>query len=164
MKVRASVKKICNKCKLIKRRGVIRVICENTKHKQRQGQFMARIAGVDLPRNKRMEVALTYIYGIGTTTSKKICTNLGFDPAMRTDALTDIQIAKIRDYLEKNSISVEGDLRRDVGLSIKRLMDLSSYRGIRHRKGLPVRGQRTKSNARTRKGPRKTVANKKKAI
>ena len=124
---------------------------------------MARIAGVDLPRNKRVEVALTYIYGIGRATSRKMCSELGFESSLRTDALTDVHVAKIREYLEKN-VSVEGDLRRDVGLSIKRLMDLSTYRGVRHRKGLPVRGQRTRSNSRTRKGPRKTVANKKKAV
>jgi len=124
---------------------------------------MARIAGIDLPRNKRVEVALQYIYGIGRTTSKNICAYVGIEQQMRTDELTDAHVAKIREFLEKN-ISVEGDLRRDIGLAIKRLMDLGSYRGVRHRKGLPVRGQRTKSNSRTRKGPRKTVANKKKAV
>jgi small subunit ribosomal protein S13 len=125
---------------------------------------MARLAGVDLPKNKRVEIALQYVYGIGRTRAKQICTDLNFDASMRTDTLTDADIAKIRDNLEKNQVLVEGDLRRDVGLSIKRLMDLSCWRGIRHRKGLPVRGQRTKSNSRTRKGPRKTVANKKKAV
>jgi len=125
---------------------------------------MARLAGVDLPKNKRVEVALQYIYGIGRMRAKQICTTLNFDTAMRTDAMTDVDVAKIRDYLEKNGISVEGDLRRDVGLSIKRLMDLGCYRGVRHRRGLPTRGQRTRSNSRTRKGPRKTVANKKKAV
>lgn len=124
---------------------------------------MARIAGVDLPRNKRVEVALTYIYGIGRTTAQRMCKELGFEPSLRTDAMTDAHVAKIREFLEKNS-TVEGDLRRDVGLAIKRLMDLGTYRGIRHRKGLPTRGQRTKSNSRTRKGPRKTVANKKKVV
>jgi small subunit ribosomal protein S13 len=125
---------------------------------------MARIAGVDLPKNKRVEVALQYLYGIGRARAKEICTSLSFDPTLRTDNLTDVDVAKVRDYLEKNNINIEGDLRRDVGLSIKRLMDLGCYRGIRHRKGLPTRGQRTRSNSRTRKGPRKTVANKKKAV
>ena len=124
---------------------------------------MARIAGVDLPRNKRVEVALTYIYGIGRPTARHICKEAGFAPSLRTDALTDEHIAKIRNILEAG-MKVEGDLRREVGLAIKRLMDLSCYRGIRHRKGLPVRGQNTRSNARTRKGPKKTVANKKKAV
>ncbi len=124
---------------------------------------MARISGVDLPRNKRVEIALQYIYGIGRTRAKQICVYVGIPDAQRTDALTDTQVAKIREFIEKG-FSVEGDLRRDVGLAVKRLMDLNCYRGIRHRKGLPTRGQRTKSNSRTRKGPRKTVANKKKAV
>ncbi|MGE3973416.1 MAG: 30S ribosomal protein S13 [Bdellovibrionales bacterium] len=124
---------------------------------------MARISGVDLPRNKRVEVALTYIYGIGRATAQKMCKELGFESSLRTDNLTDVHVSKIRDFLEKN-VPVEGDLRRDIGLAIKRLMDLGTYRGIRHRKGLPTRGQRTKSNARTRKGVRKTVANKKKVV
>lgn len=124
---------------------------------------MARIAGVDLPRNKRVEVALQYIYGVGEPTAKKICKEAGFDKLLRTDSLTDADIAKIRELLDKN-IKVEGDLRKDITMAIKRLMDLGCYRGIRHRKGLPVRGQRTRSNSRTRKGPRKTVANKKKAV
>jgi small subunit ribosomal protein S13 len=125
---------------------------------------MARLAGVDLPKNKRVEIALQYVYGIGRKRAKDICASLNFDSKLRTDNMTDVDIAKVRDYLEKNEINVEGDLRRDVGLSIKRLMDLGCFRGIRHRKGLPVRGQRTRSNSRTRKGPRKTVANKKKAV
>lgn len=124
---------------------------------------MARIAGVDLPRNKRVEVALTYIYGIGRPRARDICKFAGIEEALRTDNLTDDMIAKIRAYIEQN-FKIEGDLRREVGLSIKRLMDLNCYRGIRHRKGLPVRGQNTRSNARTRKGPKKTVANKKKAV
>ncbi|MEK7355715.1 MAG: 30S ribosomal protein S13 [Bdellovibrionota bacterium] len=124
---------------------------------------MARIAGVDLPRNKRVAIALTYIYGIGKTTSADIMEYASLPKELRTDALTDAQVAKIREYMEAN-IKVEGDLRRDVGLAIKRLMDLGCYRGLRHRKGLPVRGQSTRQNARTRKGPRKTVANKKKAV
>ena len=124
---------------------------------------MARIAGVDLPRNKRVEVALTYIFGIGKTTAKDICSKAGFDAALRTDSLTDEQIAQLRNIID-GDYKVEGDLRREVGLSIKRLMDLGCYRGIRHRRGLPVRGQSTRQNARTRKGPKKTVANKKKAV
>jgi small subunit ribosomal protein S13 len=124
---------------------------------------MARIAGVDLPRNKRVQIALTYIYGIGRPRAKDICEFAGISESLRTDNLTDDMIAKIRAYIEQH-FKIEGDLRREVGLSIKRLMDLNCYRGIRHRKGLPVRGQNTRSNARTRKGPKKTVANKKKAV
>ncbi len=124
---------------------------------------MARLLGVDLPRNKRVEVALTYIYGIGRPRARAICNHAGIPAEQRTDTLTDEQVALIRGYIESNW-KVEGDLRREIGLSIKRLMDLNCYRGIRHRKGLPVRGQNTRSNARTRKGPKKTVANKKKAV
>ena len=124
---------------------------------------MARVLGVDLPRNKRVEIALTYIFGIGRPRAKEICEFAGIAQELRTDALTDEHIAKIRAYIEQN-YKVEGDLRREVGQSIKRLMDLNCYRGTRHRKGLPVRGQNTRSNARTRKGPKKTVANKKKAV
>ncbi len=124
---------------------------------------MARLLGVDLPRNKRVVVALTYIYGIGDSRAKEICEIAGIGSELRTDSLTDEQIAKMRSHIEAH-FKVEGDLRRETGLSIKRLMDLNCYRGLRHRKGLPVRGQRTRSNARTRKGPRKTVANKKKAV
>ena len=124
---------------------------------------MARIAGVDLPRNKRVEVALTYIYGIGRPSARKICKEAGFPDNLRTDAMTDEHVAKIRNILEAR-FKTEGDLRREIGLAIKRLMDLGCYRGVRHRKGLPVRGQNTRSNARTRKGPKKTVANKKKAV
>src|SRR5688572_27516848 len=116
---------------------------------------MARIAGVDLPRNKRIEIALQYIYGVGKTRAKEIVEATGFAKSMRTDELTDEQVAKLRSVIESN-YKVEGDLRREVGLSIKRLMDLGCYRGTRHKKGLPVRGQRTRSNARMRKGPRKT--------
>ena len=122
---------------------------------------MARIAGVDLPKNKRMEIALTYIYGIGTTSAKKICEAAKFPLALRTDDLTDDQLKTLKGVLDED-YKVEGDLRREVGLSIKRLMDLGCYRGLRHRRGLPVRGQSTQQNARTRKGPKKTVANKKK--
>ncbi len=124
---------------------------------------MARIAGVDLPRNKRIEIALQYIYGIGKTQAANIVEYASLPASLRTDDLTDAQVAKIREYMETN-LKTEGDLRREVGLSIKRLMDLGCYRGLRHRKGLPVRGQSTRQNARTRKGPRKTVANKKKAV
>jgi len=124
---------------------------------------MARILGVDLPRNKRVEVALTYIYGIGRPRARMIAEKVGIPHDLRTEALTDEQIAKIRGIIEA-SFKVEGDLRREVSQFIKRLMDLNCYRGIRHRKGLPVRGQNTRSNARTRKGPKKTVANKKKAV
>jgi 30S ribosomal protein S13 len=124
---------------------------------------MARILGVDLPRNKRVEIALTYIYGIGRPRARMICQQVGIDHSLRTEGLTDEQVASIRGVIE-SSFKVEGDLRREIGQFIKRLMDLNCYRGIRHRKGLPVRGQNTRSNARTRKGPKKTVANKKKAV
>jgi small subunit ribosomal protein S13 len=124
---------------------------------------MARLAGVDLPRNKRVEVALTYIYGIGRSRAQNICKEAGVPLTLRTDALTDEMVAKIRSVME-TKFKVEGDLRREIGLAIKRLMDLNCYRGTRHRKGLPVRGQRTRTNARVRKGPRKTIANKKKAV
>jgi small subunit ribosomal protein S13 len=122
---------------------------------------LARIAGIDLPKNKRVEIALTYIYGIGRSTAQKILAESGVDLNTRTDNLTEAEVAKIREYIDKN-IKVEGDLRRDISMNIKRLMDLGCYRGLRHRKGLPVRGQRTKTNARTRKGPARTVAGKKK--
>lgn len=122
---------------------------------------MARIAGIDLPRNKRIEVALTYIYGIGRSTSQKILTTAGIDHNTRSDNLTESEIAQIRTIIDQ-TFRVEGDLRRDVSMNIKRLMDLGCYRGLRHRRGLPVHGQKTKTNARTRKGPRKTVAGKKK--
>ena len=120
---------------------------------------MARIAGVDLPRNKRIDVALTYVHGIGKSTAKKLLEALNISPETKSDQLSEEIVAKVREYLEKG-IAVEGDLRRKVGMNIKRLIDLHSYRGLRHRKGLPTRGQRTRSNARTRKGPRKTVAGK----
>ncbi|MGO9117076.1 MAG: 30S ribosomal protein S13 [Desulfomonilaceae bacterium] len=115
---------------------------------------MARIAGIDLPKNKRIEVALTYIYGIGRTTSRKIMEEVGLDPNMNSDLLTEVDVAKIREVLD-HKYKVEGDLRREISMNIKRLMDLGSYRGLRHRRGLPVHGQRTHTNARTRKGPRK---------
>ncbi len=122
---------------------------------------MARIAGIDLPRNKRAEIALTYIYGIGRSTAQKILLESGVEQNTKTDNLTEAEIARIREYIDRN-VKVEGDLRRDISMNIKRLMDLGCYRGLRHRKGLPVRGQRTKTNARTRKGPARTVAGKKK--
>lgn len=123
---------------------------------------MARIAGVDLPREKRIEIALTYIFGIGPTTSKKIIATTGVDPNVRVKNLSDDDAQKIRTELE-NNYKVEGDLRREISMNIKRLMDIGCYRGLRHRAGLPVRGQHTKTNARTRKGPKRTVAGKKKA-
>jgi small subunit ribosomal protein S13 len=122
---------------------------------------VARIAGIDLPKSKRIVIALTYIYGIGSTSAKKILDEAGVDVNTRTEKLTESEVGRIRDVIDK-SFKVEGDLRRDISMSIKRLMDLGCYRGLRHRKGLPCRGQRTKTNARTRKGPAKTVAGKKK--
>ncbi|MBQ4324564.1 MAG: 30S ribosomal protein S13 [Clostridia bacterium] len=122
---------------------------------------MARLAGVDIPNNKRIEIALTYIYGIGLTSSKEILAKTGIDPDLRAKDLTEDQIAALREELEAN-YHVEGDLRRTVAMNIKKLMEINSYRGSRHKRSLPVRGQRTKTNARTRKGPAKTIANKKK--
>ncbi len=122
---------------------------------------MARIAGVDIPNNKRVEIALTYIYGIGRKSANDILAATGINPDTRAKDLTEDEVAKLRDVIEQN-YTVEGDLRRDVALNIKRMVEINCYRGIRHRKGLPVRGQRTKTNARTRKGPAKTIANKKK--
>ena len=121
---------------------------------------MARIAGVDIPNAKRIEIALTYIYGIGRKTANQILESTGINPDTRAKDLTEDEVAKLRDEIE-NSYTVEGDLRRDVAMNIKRMVEINCYRGIRHRKGLPVRGQRTKTNARTRKGPAKTIANKK---
>jgi len=121
---------------------------------------MARISGVDLPREKRVEIGLTYIFGIGLTTSKKILAETGINPDIRVKDLNEEQVGLIRDYIEKN-IHVEGDLRREVSQNIKRLTEINCYRGTRHKKGLPVRGQRTKQNARTRKGPKRTVSRKK---
>ena len=123
---------------------------------------MARIAGVDLPREKRIEVGLTYVYGSGQSTADEILAGTGINPDTRVKDLTADEEAKIRDYIDKNNIMVEGDLRRNVALDIKRLTEIQCYRGVRHRKGLPCRGQRTKTNARTCKGPKRTVANKKK--
>src|SRR5580698_9092082 len=126
---------------------------------------MARIAGIDVPRDKRIEIALTYIYGIGPTTAKRMLSLAGVAPDTRTKDLSDAQVGKLRDIIAKQLQGrVEGDLRRQVALNIKRLMEIGTYRGLRHRRGLPARGQRTKTNARTRKGPRKTVASKRKAV
>ena len=122
---------------------------------------MARIAGVDLPNEKRVEIGLTYIFGIGLTTSKEILAATGINPDIRVKDLNEEDIAKLREYIERN-LQVEGDRRRAIAFDIKRLIEIGSYRGTRHRKGLPVRGQRSKTNARTRKGPKKTIANKKK--
>jgi len=122
---------------------------------------LARIAGVDLPRNKRIDIALTYIFGIGRTKASEIVAAVNIDPAKKSDELSEQDIASIRDYIDKTLV-VEGDLRREVTMNIRRLMDIASYRGIRHRKGLPCRGQHTHNNARTRKGPRRAVAGKKK--
>ena len=164
MKVRPSVKPMCDKCRVIRRKGRVMIICENPKHKQRQGQeelkYMARIAGIDIPRNKRVVVSLTYIYGIGLNTSQKVLAEAKVNEDTRVKDLTEDEVNAIRQIIDQ--IKVEGDLRREVNLNIKRLMEIGSNRGIRHRRGLPVRGQRTKTNARTRKGPRRTVANKKK--
>ena len=124
---------------------------------------MARISGVDIPREKRLEISLTYIFGIGKPTAQRICPDTGLDPNQRVRNLTEDEINQIRAWVDAN-ITVEGDLRRDVAQDIKRKIEIQCYQGIRHRKGLPVRGQRTHTNARTRKGPKKTVANKKKAV
>ena len=123
---------------------------------------MARIAGVDLPREKRVEIGLTYVYGIGRASSNKILAEAGVNPDTRVRDLSDDEVTRIQKAIEKCNIIVEGDLKREIALNIKRLMEIGCYRGIRHRRGLPVRGQKTKTNARTRKGPRRTVANKKK--
>ena len=123
---------------------------------------MARIAGIDLPKEKRVEIGLTYVYGIGRKTANDILAKAGVNPDTGVHQLTDDDEAKIRDAIEQLGVAVEGDLRREVALNIKRLVEINCFRGTRHRKGLPVRGQRTKTNARTRKGPKKTIANKKK--
>ena len=123
---------------------------------------MARIAGVDIPRDKRVVISLTYVYGIGRATSNRLLKEAGVNPDTRVRDLTDEEVGKIRDAIDADSILIEGDLRREIAINIKRLQEIGCYRGIRHRKGLPVRGQKTKTNARTRKGPKKTVANKKK--
>jgi small subunit ribosomal protein S13 len=123
---------------------------------------VARIAGVDIPREKRLEISLTYIFGIGRSTARKICAELGLNPDTRVHTMTDEEVSRIRAYVD-NNLKVEGDLRRDIQQDIKRKMEIGCWQGLRHRKGLPVRGQRTQTNARTRKGPKKTVAGKKKA-
>jgi small subunit ribosomal protein S13 len=123
---------------------------------------MARIAGVDIPREKRVEVSLTYLYGIGPTTARNILARTGINPDTRVNQLTDEEVTRLRDVIEKEMV-VEGDLRREVAMNIKRLIDINCYRGLRHRRGMPVRGQRTKTNARTRRGPRRAVAGRKKA-
>jgi len=162
MKVRASVKKICDKCKVINREGVVRVICVNPKHRGR-GKHMARLAGVDLPAGKRAEIGLTYIYGIGRTRSKSLLYRAGIDFNKKVRDLTEDEVNRVRQILEEEG-AVEGDLRKEISMNIKRHIEMGSYRGLRHRRGLPVRGQRTHTNARTRKGPRRgTVANKKKS-
>ena len=124
---------------------------------------MARISGVDIPREKRLEISLTYVFGIGKSTAQRLCADLGLNPNTRVRDLTDEEVARIRTWVDAN-IRVEGDLRRDVSQDIKRKIEIGCYQGIRHRKGLPVRGQRTHTNARTRKGPKRTVANKKKVV
>ncbi|MBI5968969.1 MAG: 30S ribosomal protein S13 [Deltaproteobacteria bacterium] len=123
---------------------------------------MARIAGIDLPRNKNIEIALTYIHGIGRSTARKILEQAQVDLFRKTDQLTDAEVAKIREVIDQSNLKIEGDLRREVSMNIKRLMDLGSYRGLRHRRSLPVRGQRTHTNARTRKGPRRQIGGRKK--
>lgn len=126
-----------------------------------RNNIMARIAGVDLPRDKRIEIGLTYIFGIGRKTSNNILAATNVNPDTRVRDLTEEEVSRLREYIDHN-VTVEGDLRRDIAFDIKRLIEIGSYRGVRHRKGLPVRGQRSKTNARTRKGPKKTIANKKK--
>ena len=169
MKVRPSVKPMCERCRVIKRHGRTMVICTNPRHKQRQGvkdnskrRPMARIAGVNLPNQKRLEIGLTYIFGIGQPTAQKICSALGLSPDTKVRDLTEDEVAKLREYIDTNE-QVEGDLRRERTQAIKRLQEIGSYRGLRHRRNLPLRGQRTKTNARTRKGPKKTVGRGKKA-
>jgi small subunit ribosomal protein S13 len=124
---------------------------------------MARIAGVDIPREKRLEISLTYIFGVGRPTAQKICTDLGLDADTKVSALTEDEVNRIRAYVDEQ-LTIEGDLRRDIQGDIKRKIEIGCWQGVRHRKGLPVRGQRTHTNARTRKGPKRTVANKKKAV
>lgn len=123
---------------------------------------MARIAGIDLPKNKNMEIALTYIHGIGRSTAREILEQAQVDPQRKADQLTDAEVAKIREVIDQKNLKIEGDLRRDVSMNIKRLMDIGAYRGLRHRRSLPVRGQRTHTNARTRKGPRRQMGGKRK--
>ena len=162
MKVRASIKKRSPECKIVRRKGVLYVINKkNPRFKQRQGQIMARIAGIDLPKHKRGVIGLTYIFGIGRSRAKEILKKAQVDEDIKVSDWNDEQITRIREAV--SSYKIEGELRSEVQLNIKRLMDIGCYRGIRHRSGLPLRGQKTKNNSRTRKGKRKTVANKKKA-
>jgi small subunit ribosomal protein S13 len=147
MKVTPSIKKRCPKCKIIRRNGIVRVICSDPNHKQR----------VDIPRNKRVEIALTYIYGIGRPTSHDILAQASINPDTRVRDLSEAEVAELRRLIGRDLV-VEGDLRREVALNIKRLTEIGCYRGLRHRRHLPVHGQRTRTNARTRKGPKKTVA------
>ena len=154
-------RKGCDLCKGMQL-DIRRFVYPSLKTRIQEDNYMARIAGVDLPREKRVEIGLTYIFGIGRTTSGKILDKAGIDPSTRVRDLTDEEVDKIRVAIEDLDVMVEGDLRRDVAMNIKRLQEIGCYRGIRHRRGLPVRGQKTKTNARTRKGPRRTVANKKK--
>ena len=162
MKVRPSVKVMCERCRVIKRHGRTLVICSNPRHKQRQGWPMARIDGVNLPNTKRLEIGLTYIYGIGQPTARQIAAALGLDPNTKVRDLTEEEVSKLREHIDAN-YQVEGDLRRERTQAIKRLSEIGAYRGLRHRRNLPVNGQRTKTNARTRKGPKKTVGRGKKA-
>src|SRR3954469_21656494 len=162
MKVRPSVKPMCERCRVIKRHGRTLVICSNPRHKQRQGKPMARIAGVNLPNTKRLEIGLTYIYGVGQPTARQICAALGLSPDEKVRDLTEEEVSKLREHIDEHE-QVEGDLRRERTQAIKRLSEIGAYRGIRHRRNLPVNGQRTKTNARTRKGPKKTVGRGKKA-
>ena len=162
MKVRASVKKRSADCVIVRRKGRLYVINKkNPRFKQRQGYVMARIAGVDIPKQKRGVIALTYIFGIGKSRAQAILEKAGVSEDIKVSDWNDEQIGNIREAV--GSFKIEGELRSEVQLNIKRLMDIGCYRGIRHRTGLPLRGQRTKNNSRTRKGRRKTVANKKKA-
>ena len=163
MKVRASVKRICENCKIVRRKGVVRVICKrNPRHKQRQeasegGHSVARIAGVDLPTDKRIEIALdVHLRDRSARRRRKILATTGVSPDTRVKNLTDEDTGKLRTIIERE-YKVEGALRSEVAMNIKRLMDIGGYRGLRHRRGLPVRGQRTRTNARTRKGPKKTA-------
>lgn len=145
----------------VDRRKINRIVKVIKPNFQEVQELMARIAGVDLPREKRIEIGLTYVYGIGRASSNRILAEAGIDPNTRVRDLSDDEVAKIREVIDATQ-TVEGDLRREIALNIKRLVEIGCYRGIRHRKGLPVRGQKTKTNARTRKGPRKTVSRKKK--
>ena len=160
MKVRASVKPMCERCRVIRRRGVVLVICTQPSAQAKAG-LVARIAGVNLPLNKRVEVGLTYVHGVGRSTANDVLTKVGVDPNTYVKDLTEEETVKLRDAVEE--LEVEGDLRRERSQNVKRLSEIGSYRGLRHRRGLPTRGQRTKTNARSRKGPRRmSIAGKKK--